>query len=208
MTLDIQNAIYGISVDLDTSFREMEIFLLETEKFFEERKTKVKYENEYYEDLNEPYLFYHWFPEIQRRSFIILLAIIIESEIRSYCSILYKYGIVSIKYSDLQGSIIEKFIIYSNKLAGISFDFPSDTVQNIKSIIELRNCLVHSSGYLKEFNKPTIITDFANRFDGINIKDYQIHLSKQFCKNALRLVSDFFNEIFRSSYEKYNPSNE
>jgi len=204
MDSDIKNEICGTSVDLDASFRELEIYLYETENFFEERKTKVGYKNEYYEDLNEPYLFYQWFPEVQRRSFTILLVIILENEIRSYCNVLYKYGKVPIKYSDLQGSAIEKFMIYSNKLAGITFNFPDGMVQNIKSLIKVRNCLAHYSGYLKDFGKPTDITDFANKFDGISVKDYQIHLSKGFCKNALELVSSFFNEIFKSSYEKYD----
>ena len=124
MALEIENAIYGTAVDLDASLRELEVFLTETENFFEDRKTKVKYDNEYYDDLNEPYLFYHWFPEVQRRSFIILLVIVIENEIRSYCNILKKYGKVSIKYSDLQGSPIEKFILYQVNLLEFLLIFP------------------------------------------------------------------------------------
>ena len=122
MTLNIDSEFFGNSVDFDVAMRELEIFLNETESFFAERKKTLKYENEYYEDLNEKYLFYYWFPNLQRRNFVTTLVTIIENEIHSYCDTLFRHKKVSIKYSDLQGTPIEKFLKYSVKLAGLDFN--------------------------------------------------------------------------------------
>lgn len=203
MTLKIDTEFFGSSIDFEASMRELEIFLSETEKFFSERKKALKYENAYYDDLNEKYLFYHWFPNLQRRNFIITLVTIIEDETHSYCEKLYKHNKVAIKYSDLKGTAIEKFLNYAEKLAGLEFHFDGNIINKLKSITELRNCLVHANGVIDGYSKDKIIIEFAKSFGGITFKMGHIYLSKSFCKDVLDLVISFFNEIFKSGYFKY-----
>lgn len=53
----IDTDFFGNAIEFSTSIRELRIFLLETEKFFEERKKTLEPENEYYEDLDEELLY-------------------------------------------------------------------------------------------------------------------------------------------------------
>ena len=203
MALTIDTEFFGSSVDFGVSMRELEIFLNETEKLFSDKVKTLKYENEYYDDLDEKHLFYYWFPNLQRRYFIITLATIIESETRSYCEILHKHKKVAIKYSELRGTAIEKFLNYSEKLAGLEFEFTDNIIEKIKAMTELRNCIVHANGIIEGYPKEKVITEFAKSFGGIVFKNGHIFLLESFCKDALNLVNSFFNEIFKSGYFKY-----
>lgn len=203
MTLKIDTEFFGDSVQFDASMRELKIFLNETEHFFEERRKTLKFENEYYDDLNEKHLFYYWFPNLQRRNFIISLVTIIENETRSYCDVLYKHKKVKIKHSGLRGTAIEKFLNYSEKLAGLEFNFGDKVIENIKSLTELRNCIVHFDGVIEGYSKDKVIIAFAKSFGGISFRNGHIYLTKSFCEKALELVDSFFNEIFKSGYFKY-----
>jgi hypothetical protein len=206
MSLTLDTEFFGSSVDLDVSMRELEIFLNETENLFSNRANTLRSENEYYDDLDEKHLFYYWFPNLQRRNFIITLISIVEIETRSYCDILFKHNKVAIKYSDLRGTAIEKFINYSEKLAGLEFNYEDNTIDNIKGMTELRNCIVHADGVIEGYRKEGMITEFAKSFGGVIINKGRIYLTKSFCKDALVLVKDFFNEIFKSGYFKYKDS--
>jgi hypothetical protein len=201
MAKEINSEFFGNAVDLDISMRELEIFLVEIENFFETRKKSLNYENKYYEDLNEKFLFYYWFPNLERRNFIISLVTIIENETRAYCNTLYKHKKVPIKYSELRGSAIEKFLNYTEKLAGIKFDFSEEMIKSLKLLSELRNCIIHTDGYIKDCSNKQAIIDFSDKFG--EIKNGRIYLSKEFCQDALELVKKFFNEIFKSGYFKY-----
>jgi len=203
MTLKIDTDFFGNSVDFDISMRELEIFLNETESFFAERIKTLKYEHEYYDDLDEKHLFYYWFPNLQRRNFVITLVTIIENETHSYCDILFNHKKVALKYSELRGTAIEKFLNYSEKLAGLEFDFADEIVDNLKSITELRNCIVHANGVIDGYRKKGEIINFSKSFGGITFNNGHIYLSKTFCKDAFNLVNSFFNEIFRCGYFQY-----
>ena len=187
----------------DMSMREFEIFLSESEKFFKERQKKLKYENEYYDDLNEKFLFYKWFPNIQRRSFIVSLVSIFEKEAKLYCTILNEYKKVKIKFSDLHGSAIEKFINYTINLAEINYEIEQKVFDDIKSLIEVRNCIVHSDGNIKNYDKKSVIKKFAKTFDGITFENDQIFISYKFCQAALKLISDFFNDVYKGGVYRY-----
>jgi len=206
MTQKIDNEFFRNATVFDMSMRELEIFLTEFENFFKERQKKLKYESEYFEDLDEKFLFNKWFPNIQRRSFIISLVTIFENETRAYCNILNKYDKVKIKYSDLRGSAIEKFVNYTTKLAGINYNFDKNVFENIKALIELRNCIVHSDGIITDYQKKSVIVKFAKSFEGIVFENGHIYLSYKYCRKALNLISEFFNEIFKSGFYKYESS--
>jgi len=82
-----------------------------------------------------------------------MLIILLENEIRRYCQNLHKFGVVPIKLNGLRGSSIEKFMLYTTKLAGFNFSFHDGLLENLKGLIELRNCIVHADSSVDEFSK-------------------------------------------------------
>jgi hypothetical protein len=199
----IDTEFFGNAIEFSTSIRELRIFLHETEKFFEERKKTLEPENEYDEDLDEEFLFYYWFPNLQRRNFVISLVTIIENETRAYCETLYKHKKVAIKHSQLRGTAIEKFLNYAEKLGGLKYDFDDGLIEKLKNITEIRNCVVHANGFIDDCPKQKMILEFSRSYGGIKYHRGHIYLTKQFCLDTLELIDSFFNEIFKSGYFEY-----
>jgi len=190
---------FGDFVDISMRLSDLEGLLNETDKYFKNRIKDRKSEN--YLDFREYEI--EKFPDIQRISFLIVLVMLIEIQIKSYCNNLYRFRVSPIKLNKLRGSIIEQFLVYVEKLAGYDFAFEEGILDRIREIIELRNCFVHADGYLKEFNRREQIKNLSRKVNGIIIANGYVELSSESCLEFIKIVRKFFDIIYNKALELF-----
>jgi len=157
------------------------------------------------------YHFEHTQGEILRKSIVISIIIILESEIAVYCDTFKRFKNIAVSFKDFRGDLLDRFKLFSIKLLSSDFDFQSSLWQNIVGLYEIRNSLVHNSGSVSGFGKRKTIENFVKRNNSFSLDDNdQIIITHQGCLDSIQIVEKFFDEItefaFRVFPEKFQPS--
>jgi hypothetical protein len=143
---------FGNLVDLDCHMQDLKLVLRKTEEIeFPEHEEAIEGEA----------LISDIFPDITRKSFIVTLLIALDDQFKTYCEILRAATGQKLKWNDLKGSALERFITYSEKVCGLPPVCDDSTRQLLEGLIEVRNCIVHNNSALEGFSKAKIIQRFA-----------------------------------------------
>jgi hypothetical protein len=142
----------------------------EIEQFSEYMGLYLKNEAKYFReeahvDLEIEYLplFAETFPPILYSSLIISAAIVTELEMRGYADTLRKARGLELGLNDFSGSMLERFRAYAGKLTQLPIDWSRARWEDVVGLFEIRNCLVHSGGNLREFGRANVVRAFARR---------------------------------------------
>ncbi len=206
------NNFFGNIVGVDMQLDELRVYLNEVHNFI--RITNVHLQTDKVKGLdsdtleNLKYHFEHTQGEILRKSIVISIAIILETEIDTYCEDFKKHKRLAIGYKDFKGDLLDKFKTFSTKLIFSDFDFQETLWQNVVGLYEIRNSLVHNSGLVSNFGKRKTIESFIQRNKSFSIDDNErIQISQQGCLDAIQIVDEFFREItefaFRTFPDRY-----
>jgi hypothetical protein len=118
----------------------------------------------YYGEKDEDiYLYGEAFPEILRRSFIVMLVVHVEQELKELAAAMKRAFDTRLAQGDLSGSVPERFLTFVTKVAGLNVPLTNDDRQDFLAVFELRNCLVHSDGELSSFGKRRVVGAFSRR---------------------------------------------
>jgi len=158
---------------------------------------------EYEEALEEESLIGDVFPDISRKGFIVTLLIALDDEFKNLCGILCEVTDQKLKWNDLRGSALERFITYSEKVCGINDVYDNALKQDLIGLIEVRNCIVHNNSDLQGFSKRKLIENFSKRLDGLSIEDGFLTISCDACINAADLVFNFMEHAYQAAQEVY-----
>ena len=161
-------------MELDCHIQDLKLVLRKTEEIeFLDHK----------ESLEEDTLISDIFPDITRKSFIVTLLIALDDQFKTYCEILKDATGQNLKWNDLKGSALERFVTYSEKVCEIKSVYDETTRQELIGLIEIRNCIVHNNSEIEGFSKYRVIENFSKRSEGFNINDGYIALDLSACNS-------------------------
>jgi hypothetical protein len=194
------NNFFGNAVGIDMQLEELKVYLNEVHNFI--RITNITLQSDKMKDLDEEtlenlkYHFENTQGEILRKSIIISIVILLESEIDTYCRDFKRYKKLSIGYNDFKGDLLDKFKIFSSRLLQSDFNFQGTLWQDILGLYEIRNSLIHNNGLLTDFGKRKTIERFISRNKSFEIDDNErICISHKACLDSVKIVETFFNEL-------------
>ena len=135
-----------------------------------------------------------------RYSFIVLLHIFTENELRNLCSEIQKERQLAIGVTDLKGSAIEQIRAFLRKLAGIRMnDFPQKEWENLRTLQKIRDCIVHAFGRVKDSRDETFLRAIASKGIGLSIGyDGRLLVEKAFSQQQLVNLRNLFTNLFKA----------
>lgn len=137
------------------------------------------------------------------QALVIASIIFLERQIRSFSRGL-KIGLdLGLGLGDLSGSLLERFQKYCEKVAKLDLTLDDFEWQNIKGIVEIRNCLVHCSGNLNEFSRKSVVMEFAKRHGTPSIEDSWIRIKEETVNVVLKVMREFVESIYKSALERF-----
>ena len=134
---------------------------------------------------------------------IISAMIFIERETRSYCDALRKASGASLASRDLSGSWLDRFFKYCEKVVGLDLGVSNELKSDIRGALEVRNCLVHASGYLPDFQRREAVRAFLARHNIPNKLEDFLEPSRDLAEVVLEVVGEFIERIYESALQKY-----
>ena len=139
-----------------------------------------------------------------RYSFVVLLHIFAETQLRKFCSALRDERHIPIGVSDLNGSAIEKTHTFLTKLAGVDVLGLSKTEwDNLINIQKIRNCIVHAYGRVKDLKKADEkkwLRQFVSKRKDISIgDDGRLQIEASFCQQQLENLRSLFERLFEAA---------
>lgn len=185
---------FGTLVDLDCHLQDLRLVLKRSEEIeFPEHDVDPECEC----------LITDIFPDITRKSFVVSLLIALEGQFKIYCETLREATGKRLKWADLKGSALERFITYSEKVCGLE-PVCDDTIrEQLGGLIELRNCIVHNNSSVDGFSKRKVIEDLSSRVEGVTIRDNFIALELSACNTLAEIVLQFMEQACRSALKVF-----
>jgi hypothetical protein len=200
--LDNNTLFFGNWVDADLQINDFRDYLVDVNKFID-RKIKInekKLKDSVFKDvaLN---MFTESFSVILYDSVMMSLWAFMESQFKTYCNAMQNAMSISLSYSDLSGSSIEKFKTYTQKVAVLDFRLKNENWEDLKAINEIRNYIVHSGVMVR--NKK-LLEAFVkrNKLKCILLED-RIALNKHSLEIIIFLCKLFIERIYEVALKKY-----
>ena len=185
---------FGNLVDLDCHIQDLKLVFRRTEEIeFPEHENLVEGES----------LISGIFPDITRKSFIVTLLIALDGQFKTFCEILREATGQNLRWNDLKGSALERFITYGEKVCGLKSLYDDSTRQKLIGLIEVRNCIVHNNSSLEGFGKRAIVEGFSKQMEGIEIHDEYIDLELSACNACADIVLEFMQRAYYSALERF-----
>ncbi|MDO8356395.1 MAG: hypothetical protein Q7U76_08415 [Nitrospirota bacterium] len=185
---------FGNLVDLDCHLQDLKLLLRKTEEI----------EFPYHEGADgDDTLITVDFPDFTRKSFIVTLLIALDDQLRTYCDLLKTTTGQKLKWGDLKGSPLDRFVTYSEKACGLGPVCDEPTRQLLQGLIEVRNCIVHNNSCLEGFSKPEAVESFAKKVKGIEIQEGRISLNLEACNRCTDIVLEFMQKAYHSALERF-----
>jgi hypothetical protein len=186
--------LFGDGVQWDCHIQDLRLVLRKTEEieFPEEEETA-----------DEDILIDDIFPDITRKSFIVTLLIALDDEFKSFCEILRTATARRLKWNDLRGSALERFIAYSEKVCDLPPICDHAARQLLEGIVELRNCIVHNNSCVEDFSKRKAIEHLSKQMKGVRIVEGYVHLDLVACNTAADIVHVFMDGAYKIACTKF-----
>ncbi|WP_028470048.1 hypothetical protein [Neptunomonas japonica] len=143
------------------------------------------------------------FPDITRKSFIVSLLITLDEQFKVYCEILKESTGQTLKWNELKGSALERFIMYSTKVCGFTGICDNSSRQLLSGLIEVRNCIIHNSSCLEGFSKRGVIESFSSKVDGVTIENGIVFLDVEACIYCADLILEFMSKAYSIALEHF-----
>jgi len=187
---------FGHLVNLDCNIQGLKLVLRKTEEIeFPDYEDESWIEDEsWMADI---------FPNITRKAFIVTLVIELEDQFKVYCEILRKATGQKLKWNELKGSALERFITYSEKVCDLNPVYDNSSKQKVAGLIEVRNCIVHNNSSIEGFGKKQFIEDISKTMDGINLQEGYITLELVACNKFADIVLEFMEKAYHSALEVF-----
>ena len=141
-------------------------------------------------------LYTELFPPLVHEAFVISVAIFMEREMRTYVDVLRMAFQTRLRFNDLNGSAIDRFRTYVEKVCTIDLGLPQAMWQDLDAVFAIRNCLVHAFGVTEEFRQLPAILAFIKRHRTPAIQDGRLKVSSETCTVLLRIIREVVDAIY------------
>ena len=131
---------------------------MDEETYQEFCRERISLRNLYEEDLR---------PSL-RYSFLILLHIVFETQLRVFCADLKNQRGLPIGMADLRGGAIDQAFVFLTKIAGLEAQNLPEW-QHLRTLQKVRDCAVHCFGYVKESRDKKFLNELASKGTGVTI---------------------------------------
>jgi hypothetical protein len=200
--IDNNTLYFGNFVDADLKLIDLHDYLNDINKFIN-RKRRNK-EKKHGKGILQDFaleMFTESFSSILYDSVLISVWVFMEGELKGYCRAMQRAMDISLNYSDLTGSAIEKFKNYIMKIVKLDLRLTEEIWEDLKAINEIRNCLVHADGIVK--NKK-LVDNFIKRhkLKGL-LCGNSIVIDKNNLIEIIMLCRLFIEHIYRVALEKF-----
>lgn len=195
---------FGNSVAAETTLEELEAYLTVVDKFLKKTASSRAYKARALSlESNSDNDFDEVFPDILYSSFITAVVSFFERELRDFTDCLREASSSSIGVGDLSGSWLERFRKYCEKVAHLSLAVDKIEWENIRSVIEVRNCVVHTGGSLFDFQGRATIEAFVRRHKLVLSEFGLLNADLKLSRCVLEIVKKFIEYIYKAADNKY-----
>jgi hypothetical protein len=151
----------------------------------------------------------HWqeiFSNRLRASFIMQLCSFVEGELNEICQRVEVISQAPIEVGDLKGSTLSRPKKYLMAFARL--DKPGEeSWQLLERIFDVRNVMVHESGFAGAYRNHKKIVELASVAPGLSLRNDHIEVKRTFCEYGLKAVSEFCGQL-HEAYEAFRATNQ
>jgi len=144
------------------------------------------------------YQFNKYYPSYLHYSFIVLVYIFFENNLREICNEIARRKNFKIKEKDLRGSAVERAKTFLKKVAEA---FPEDDPlwESLMVFQKVRDCIVHANGRVEESKDKKDLKRISKLQCGIKIEEGHLIIDSQYCTNLINKIGSFFEHVFELS---------
>ena len=158
-----------------------------------EREELVRSHDEYYEK---------HFPSTLRYSFVLLLWVTVETQLKATCDRLAKERSQKLALADIRAdSVLSRCRKYLEKVVGVDVS-DSSLWAETNTLQKLRNSIIHANGILKAIQSHgdrKHLRQYFRRNLGLSRDPWgAVAVAPTYCRHVLSIVEKLFREIFES----------
>ncbi|MDP2125736.1 MAG: hypothetical protein Q8K97_00020 [Pseudohongiella sp.] len=197
MTSNSNTLFFGNSLDASCILGDLQEFRNYIDGYL---KNESKYfEEEAHVDLEREFLplFSETFPPILHSSLVITSVIFLETQIRGISQALKEKLNLKLSLRDLSGNLLDQFKKYLIAVADVDSAHEHIPWDDVSSLFEFRNCLVHADGILTNYPKRKVIEQLFNKH-GLELGEGElISVDSDASEKALLISSSFIEAVYR-----------
>jgi len=135
-----------------------------------------------------------------RYSFLMLLHIVFETQLRVLCNDIKSQRGLPIAMKDLRGSAIDQALAFLTKLADLSVQNLPEWEQ-LRTLQKIRDCIVHCHGHVDDSRDRNFLRELAGKGVGVSIDgpDNRLWVTNQFCEEQLTNLDRLFERLFKAA---------
>ena len=94
-------------------------------------------------------------------------------------------------------------LLFINKFSKLQLTESIDNENRIRSLIETRNCIVHSNSDVQDYPKKKVVESFVKTLTGCEIKDGYLSFSFEGIIECVDLIERYVTSIYEAALLKY-----
>jgi len=193
---------FGHSVDAGMTLGDLEQFLKVVDGFLRQTAKRLAGKRDEF-GMDRSDAFVESFPEILYASVITAVVSFLERESRAFTDALREACSSPLGARDLSGAWLERFRKYCERIALLPVGLTDAEWEDLKGVVEVRNCLVHSGGYLPDFQGRLAVEAFVRRHKiALSDGDY-LRADLRLAQVVLERIKAFIEQIYRVALERY-----
>ena len=193
---------FGSSVDVSMRVDDLRAYLSSVEDFLRESSARWMGERSTH-GIDEAYVYEESFPSILYSTVIAAAVGLLERDLRRFAERVRQAEGLSLSLRELSGSWLDRFLIYTDKVARIDVALSPQLVEDTRAVVEVRNCLVHCGGELAECQGRRVIEAFVGRKGLGLIASDVLRADRQLADAAINIVSTFIDTCYDSALRAY-----
>lgn len=199
-TMITSERLFEMAQQMDARWAELDFYRQEVENLLEKAHgavgTKLAeslalHGNAGYDDL---------MPEILHSTVWVFTTSFLEVELCRFAKALGDALRLRVEFGDLRGTWYERFRKYV-ELAELPLDAADDDWDDVRGIVEVRNCLVHNAGQLLGFPRRSIIEALCSRHSRLTIRDGALQLTSASSIVVMGVGGAFLGHSYDAAYE-------
>ena len=193
---------FGHSVEAGMTIEDLEQFLTVVDEFLRKTAKRLAGKRDQF-GIDRSDAFVETFPDILYASVITAVVSFVERESRAFTEALRETCSSPVGARDLSGAWLERFRKYCEKIALLSVGLTDAEWEDLKGVVEVRNCLVHSGGWLPDFQGRVAVEAFARRHKiALSDGDY-LRADRRLAQVVLERIKAFIEQIYRVALDRY-----
>jgi hypothetical protein len=193
---------FGHLVTADMTLEDLGQFLTVVDEFLRKTANRLAGKRDQFGD-DRSDAFVETFPEILYASVITAVVSFLERESHTFTDALRTACSSPLGARDLSGAWLERFRKYCEKVALLPVCLTDAEWEDLKGVVEVRNCLVHSGGWLPDFQGRSTVEAFARRHKIALSEDNYLRPDLRLAQVVLERIKAFIEQIYRVALDRY-----